>query len=186
MTILPFDLKVTSITKAQQLLDQNWPTKIITLRGNPKPGTPEIVSTGSHHLHVRVDDSTIPMPGELIPNRNHIEQILNFSKDFTGDDRVLIHCYAGVSRSTSCAVGVLCQHGIDPLEAFFVVDSLTKDMDPNQLIVYLMDVALNMKCQLIDAYEIWRKNKSYAMWNMIPKSYRNELFSNYRELMAQI
>jgi predicted protein tyrosine phosphatase len=176
-----FELKVTDIYQAQKLIDQNWPTKIITLLGPTMSHKPDIQSTGSHHLRITCDDVTMSLPKWIAPNSKHVEQILSFSKNWNSNDKVLIHCRGGISRSTSCAIGILVQHGLSPEHAFEFVQSLSKDMDPNELILSFMDYQLGCKLSLLDYYHEWAKTQ-YHVINFIPKAYGSMVRDNAREL----
>lgn len=51
------------------------------------------------------------------PTKEHVRQILDWAKTIPLDATVLIHCEAGVSRSTAAALSILVQHhGLDKLE----------------------------------------------------------------------
>lgn len=61
------------------------------------------------HLTVYCDDVVNPdMP--QAPTREHVEQILAFGRRLPEDARLLVHCEAGVSRSTAAAFLILTQH----------------------------------------------------------------------------
>ena len=180
--MLPFELRIGDIDQAQQLIALQWPTRIITLLGPDLPPKPNISSTGDHHLRVEMDDITTQMPGWIAPNAGHIKKILEFSKDFKCNDRVLIHCRGGISRSTSTSVGVLVQHGMAPDAALHAVQSLRPVADPNELIIHLMDHALCQCMNLIDAYQAWADRHPQTLINRMPRAYRDEIDSNAREL----
>lgn len=176
-----FQLKVTDIHNAQKLIDQKWPSKIITLLGPAMSHKKDIQSTGPHHLRITFDDITVAMPKWIAPTASHIEEILSFSKNFNSDDRVLIHCRGGISRSTSTAIGVLIQHGLSPEDAFVYVKTQSRDMDPNELVLSYMDYQLGCKLKLLDYYHEWAKDKKHVI-NSIPKAYGAMVRDNAREL----
>jgi len=72
------------------------------------------VQFGHPNHHVQVFDDTTW--GKDSPTHKDIEDILKFSSKNPGE--ILIHCHAGMSRSTSTAIGVLIQRGLDPFDAF--------------------------------------------------------------------
>lgn len=74
------------------------------------PGYPEpadFADYGPHkRLTLRFDDVIAPAPGLLLPERHHIEALLEFGKGLAAavDDplhHLLVHCHAGISRSTA-------------------------------------------------------------------------------------
>ncbi len=87
------------------------------------------------------------------PDRNHVYRILLFSQGFTLEDRILIHCRAGISRSTAIACAIACQHL--PLgeekQAVEQIRSIRSLMMPNFLIIRLADEILQRQGKLIAA-----------------------------------
>src|SRR3954471_19031086 len=61
-----------------------------------------------NHLKVSMDDITEELEGFVAPSEQHIEQVLDFVR---GGDRgapLVVHCYAGISRSTASAFAAAC------------------------------------------------------------------------------
>jgi predicted protein tyrosine phosphatase len=58
------------------------------------------------HLH----DITEDMEGLISPARAHVEAIVRFLGDHRAEDTLLIHCWAGISRSTATAFIAACLH----------------------------------------------------------------------------
>ncbi len=87
------------------------------------------------------------------PDRNAVYRILLFSQAFTAKDRILIHCRAGVSRSTAIACAVLAQHSPAGKEKEVVahVRTLRPFMVPNFLIIRLADDILQRGGNLVTA-----------------------------------
>jgi predicted protein tyrosine phosphatase len=94
----------------------------------------------------------------------NVENTLNFSKSFTDDDKVLIHCQAGISRSTAMAILVLIQHGSSIEDAFKIVYDVRPVMNPNKLLLNFGDSVLNLGGELVNYYEKWaiEKKTSYT------------------------
>ena len=90
---------------------------------------------------------------EGAPDRNHVYRILLFSQNFTREDRILIHCRAGISRSTALAISILCQHAPVGEEKLVVeqVRAIRPVMMQNFLIIKLADEILQRQGELIAA-----------------------------------
>jgi predicted protein tyrosine phosphatase len=62
---------------------------------------------------LRFHDAIQPAPGLLMPERSHIETILDFGRRLTGsaaaNGHLLVHCHVGVSRSTAAMACLLTQ-----------------------------------------------------------------------------
>ena len=75
------------------------------------------------------------------------KRILDFTKELPVKAKVLVHCHAGVSRSTATAYAILCQHtspGME-MENLLHVQSLRDLVFPNRLIIELADKVLKRK-----------------------------------------
>ena len=79
------------------------------------PGWPEPDSLSrfdiNRRLRLRFHDVIESQPGWIAPERWDIELLLAFSRDLTmaNEAHLLVHCHAGVSRSTAAAILVMAQ-----------------------------------------------------------------------------
>src|ERR1700728_2453707 len=62
----------------------------------------------ANHLKVQMDDITEQMDGFVAPSDSHIEQVLNFVRGWDRSAPLVVHCYAGISRSTASAFAAVC------------------------------------------------------------------------------
>ena len=60
------------------------------------------------HLKLGVNDIVDPAAGTAPPNRNHIDSLLAFARTWDAKQPLLIHCWAGISRSMASAYTILC------------------------------------------------------------------------------
>ena len=87
------------VTHVLSILDPGW----------PDPGA--FLAFSSHaRATFRFHDAIEPEPGLILPARRDIEAILAFAREAGGDlGHLLIHCHAGVSRSTAAMLMILMQ-----------------------------------------------------------------------------
>ncbi|MDM8559620.1 hypothetical protein [Candidatus Parabeggiatoa sp. HSG14] len=162
-----FELKISDLNEASKL-SRNWATHTISLLD---PGIdrcdfleiklPEANKNGLlqryffHDITSQHDSSFMIFLTEkkeaILANPQHIQDILEFTALLQSTDKLLVHCHAGVSRSTAVACGVLCQHGLTPIEAVKHVVSIRPQAFPNRLILRLFDEILGLKGDLIVA-----------------------------------
>src|SRR5712675_789045 len=62
----------------------------------------------ANHLKISMDDITEQMDGFVAPSDSHIEQVLNFVRGWDRSAPLVVHCYAGISRSTASAFAAAC------------------------------------------------------------------------------
>lgn len=76
------------------------------------------VDWGHSNHHVETFSDTTWGIGK--PTIEAVERMLDFA---SGTDEILVHCHAGMSRSTSTAWGILMDRGVDPFLAFEALKS---------------------------------------------------------------
>ena len=100
------------VTHVLSILDPGWPE-------------PEAFQGFDPHFRatLRFHDAIEPAPGVVLPQKSDVDAILAFARD-AGDVRhLLIHCHAGISRSTAAMLMILAQAHPDESEDA-VVDRL--------------------------------------------------------------
>ncbi len=102
----------------------------------------------------RFNDAIEPEPGVVLPEKADVEKILAFGRRDAGDERhLLIHCHAGISRSTAAMLMILAQAHPDETEDA-VVGRLLKIRPqawPNSRMVAFADEVLGREGRLIAA-----------------------------------
>jgi len=100
----------------------------------------------------RFDDIASETPGRHLMKSEDMEEILRFSR--TAPSPILIHCRAGISRSTAVAYAILCQArgpGHE-LECMVELTRIRPQAVPNEYIVGLADTALRREGAMLRAY----------------------------------
>jgi predicted protein tyrosine phosphatase len=132
------------VTHVLSILDPAWPE-------------PEAfgVFDPHHRLELRFHDVIEPNPGWIAPERRDIERLLDFSLDFirARGTHLLVHCHAGISRSTAAATLVLAQAGRDrPAdEALQAVVRLRPRAWPNLRVIEFGDELLGRRGEIVEA-----------------------------------
>jgi hypothetical protein len=99
------------------------------------------------------------------PTIAHVEQILEWGRSLPDDAVVLVHCEAGVSRSTAAALALLVQHhGKDKIdECISLLLDVRPVACPNPLITKWADDQLGCDGKLHDAAELVANAKILSM-----------------------
>ena len=108
-----------------------------------------------NHLKVAMDDITEPMEGFVAPSEEHVAQVLNFVRSWDRCAPLVIHCYAGVSRSTASAFAAACllNPHRDEMEIARKIRAASPIASPNRLIVALADKALGRDGRMLRALD---------------------------------
>ncbi len=61
-----------------------------------------------NHLRLRLHDISSPLDGYIMPDEEHIANLLDFVRGWNRRAPLVVHCYAGISRSTACAFASVC------------------------------------------------------------------------------
>ena len=101
------------------------------------------VHVGSH-LKLAFHDITAPAPDLVAPDAALVDRMLAFAAAWDGTRPMLVHCWAGVSRSTAAAFIIACQRAPERSEQE-IAEALriaAPYATPNPLLVSLADTAL--------------------------------------------
>jgi predicted protein tyrosine phosphatase len=146
-------LLVSPLSSLADALDSHGPSHLISLLSPehmiPTPdGFP-----AARHLRLGINDIVDPAAGTAPPAAAHIEQLLEFSRRWDGRAPLLIHCWAGISRSMASAFTVLCDRlGPDrEIEIARAMRHRAPHAAPNRLLVAHADAALNRGGRMIAA-----------------------------------
>jgi predicted protein tyrosine phosphatase len=103
------------------------------------------------HLRLAFHDITVRTPDLIAPDAVTLQAILDFGRG-GGQQPLLIHCWAGISRSSAAAYAIACDR--NPGFENEIADELRRRspvVTPNKLMVQLADDLLGRKGAMVDA-----------------------------------
>ena len=105
------------------------------------------------HLRLGVNDIVDPAAGTAPPARRHIDELLAFSRSWDASQPLLIHCWAGISRSMASAFTILCDRlGPDrEIEIARAMRQRAAHAQPNRVLVRHADEALGRNGKMMAA-----------------------------------
>jgi predicted protein tyrosine phosphatase len=109
---------------------------------------------------LRFDDLVFEVPGLEAPQEHHVAALLAFGSELEKSDvaHLLIHCHAGVSRSTAAAALLMAQHNPGrEADAFLALLELRPQAWPNKRMVDLADRLLDRGGALRDGLSAYRR-----------------------------
>jgi predicted protein tyrosine phosphatase len=86
------------VTHVLSILDPEWPEPVAFQAFDPH-----------FRATLRFHDAIEPDPGLVLPQKADVEAILAFGREAGEEPRLLIHCHAGISRSTAAMLMILAQ-----------------------------------------------------------------------------
>lgn len=141
---MPFeDLTVCGKNQVRKVVKRFGATHLISIVdvGDRMP-TPHRI-TREHHLTVKFDDVESPDIANA-PTRADIERVMEWVGRLSGDARLVIHCAAGVSRSTALAFALLCRE-MEVISARDKLLEIRPQASPNALMTALFDEMFEMQ-----------------------------------------
>ena len=152
---VPFQVTICGIDE----LGFHWEAGVTHVLSILDPGWPEPEALGAFDAHRRLElrfhDVIEAGPGWIAPERLDVEQLLSFGRDLTEarGTHLLVHCHAGVSRSTAAATLILAQARPDrPAEKVLQAVVLQRAQAwPNLRILELGDALLDRRGEIVGA-----------------------------------
>jgi predicted protein tyrosine phosphatase len=131
---------------------------------DPEFPVPEAFGQYGEHarLELRFHDIIDPAPGMILPSPEHVAAILAFGRSLAAEPqpgRPIVHCHAGISRSTASMALILAQAMPDQpaSTALAMVHAMREKAWPNLRIIEIGDAMLGRRGALVDAvHRIYR------------------------------
>ena len=146
-------IRVCALACLENALRANRTTHLISLL-TPElmPETPAQIPP-HQHLHLAFHDINHPRPGLRAPDTDQLQKMIDFAQRWNLKGELIIHCWAGVSRSTAAAFIVQCSLNPQADEFDFArqLRAASPTATPNRLMVELADTALNRDGRMIAA-----------------------------------
>lgn len=107
------------------------------------------------HLFLGMNDIVEAADGQILPGEDHLSQLLRFVEKWDQRTPLVIHCYAGVSRSTAAAFVAACMLAPerDEHDIAWTIRRLSPTATPNRRIVALADARLGRDGRMLAAVD---------------------------------
>ncbi len=116
--------------------------------------TPEEIP-GHRHLKLGLHDIATARPEYIAPDEQHVRELIAFARGWDRRQPMLIHCWAGISRSTASAFTVACMMN-EPGREHEIARMLrarAAHAQPNPRIVALADALLDRDGRMVEAVD---------------------------------
>ena len=146
--VAPLSLVATTVADARV-------SHLVTLiNGETLIDTPASIDR-DRHLRLAMNDICEPHEGLVLPCETHVADLVKFARDWDRKAPLLIHCWAGISRSTAAAFITLCALNphVEELKVARALRRASPTAYPNRLLIALADEALSRDGRMMAAIE---------------------------------
>jgi len=148
-------IHVCSLAALPETVRRTGASHVLTVMANVEQvARPETILP-ENHLKVSMDDITEQLEGFVAPSEHHVAQVLAFVRGWDRGAPLVVHCYAGISRSTASAFAAVCALNPqrDELTIAKAIRAASPIASPNRLIVSLADKALGREGRMLRALD---------------------------------
>ncbi|GAA0398139.1 tyrosine phosphatase family protein [Brevundimonas terrae] len=137
------------------LVQINRPSHVVSLMSPTADLDIGLADGQGEHLDLRFNDINQPQDGLLAPSENHIRAYLDFLDRWDGSAPLLIHCWAGVSRSPAAAyIAAVVRHGIgSEHDIALTLRAKAPYATPNRRMIEIADNLLQRQSAMIVAVD---------------------------------
>lgn len=109
----------------------------------------------ARHLRLIMNDISEPQQGLVTPSDSHVQELIDFVVGWDRRLPMLIHCWAGISRSTAAAYIAMCalNPGIDETHIAQTLRAASPTATPNTRLIHLGDGLLRRDGRMRSAVE---------------------------------
>jgi predicted protein tyrosine phosphatase len=146
-------IHVCSLARLQDTVAQTRASHMVTLlRLIDRVQRPQSIAQ-ANHLILGLDDITAPMDGYTHPAEEHVNDLIRFVQRWDRAAPLVMHCYAGISRSTAGAFISAC--ALNPRRDEFSIARAIRESSatamPNILLVSHADRILRRGGRMVEA-----------------------------------
>ena len=148
-------IHVCSLAKVDETVMKTGAERLLSLLA---AGT-EVVRPASiareNHLHLVMHDIAVAQEGMTMPGEEHVLNLLDFARRWDRVKPMVVHCYAGISRSTASAyiIAAALAPKRDEVELAQTLRVLSPSATPNPRLIAVADALLERNGRMIEAIE---------------------------------
>ncbi len=148
-------IHVCSLARLHEMVEETGARHVVTLLKDVhlvrRPSTIE----RENHLVLEVDDISTPLEGYILPAEEHVDELIRFVHGWDRTAPIVVHCFAGISRSTAAAYVTACALNPDRDEARLARElrGASATATPNARIIEVADRLLGRNGRMCAAIE---------------------------------
>ena len=148
-------IHVCSLARLYATVEETGARHVVSLIGDEATLERPLAIEPENHLWLRLHDISAPLDGYIMPDERHIAELLDFVRLWDRRAPLVVHCYAGISRSTASAFASVCALSPHRDEASIAqaLRLASPTATPNIRIVSLADRLLDRSGRMVAAIE---------------------------------
>ena len=146
-------IHVCSLARLHDTVEETGAGHVVTLlKDTDRVERPKSI-VEANHLILGMDDISVPMDGYVMPCDEHVTRLIAFVRGWDRAKPMVVHCYAGISRSTAGAYVAACvlNPRRDEMALARELRRLSATATPNIRIVSLADRVLGRGGRMVEA-----------------------------------
>jgi predicted protein tyrosine phosphatase len=146
-------IHVCSLAKMHQVVEETGSRHVVTLIRDLSRIVRPTGIAAENHLILNIDDIEVAAEGMVAPEESHVGELLEFVQRWERKSPIVVHCFAGISRSTAAAFITAC--ALSPkrseLEIAKAIRAASPTASPNPRIVGFGDRLLRRDGRMVEA-----------------------------------
>lgn len=146
-------IHVCSLSKVEETVARSGAVRLVSLLSEGTAMTRPAAITAENHLTLSLHDIAEAREGMTPPGRAHVARLLGFARDWDRAVPMVVHCYAGISRSTASAyiIAAALAPTREEAELARTLRTLSPSATPNPLLIAFADEMLGRQGRMVEA-----------------------------------
>lgn len=148
-------IHVCSLAKLEETVARSGAERVLSLLAAGTEVTRPASIAKDNHLHLVMHDIAVAQDGMTMPGEDHVRNLLDFARKWDRANPMVVHCYAGISRSTASAyiIAAALAPKRDEAELAQTLRQLSPSATPNPRLIAVADTLLSRQGRMIEAIE---------------------------------
>ena len=146
---------VCPLSRLEAVVEQHRPERLISVIANGGRVTRPAIIAADNYLHVAINDIAVAQGGMILPGEAHVRRILDFAAEWDRQRPMVVHCFAGISRSTATAymIAAAANPARDEAELAHLLRWNSPSATPNARMIALADQILQRDGRMVRAIQ---------------------------------
>jgi predicted protein tyrosine phosphatase len=149
-------IHVCSLARLPEMITRTGSRHVVSLLAQEDNLTRPAAIAPENHLWLQMHDISEPAEGFVMPQPKHVEALIAFVTRWPREAPLIIHCFAGISRSTAAAFVTVCalNPASDERNIAKALRNASPTATPNIRIVTIADQMLGRRGRMVSAIKL--------------------------------